>query len=222
MNNYVSFRECRPTRGLIREGTRTAIRAGQSGEINEELRPHWLFIMPRDWTWWVWLITACLLLIGLMGMPEACLAALLLSIAQSVLFFTRERTFKAFPVQLRLAYTLLLMISFLPPIRWLFWLPTAGTFALVIFGYCLMARVLSLLPWNRTEPITTDLLRRTFLSRPRLPGRADRLSSAGCGAGLCSIEAQVEPGKRPVRDDSQAVVLSADPLARGRPGQYIN
>ena len=32
---------------------------------------------------------------------------------------------------------------------------------------CLMARMLSLLPWNRTEPITTDLLRRTFLSRPR-------------------------------------------------------
>ena len=81
-----------------------------------------------------------------------------------------------------------------------------------------MARVLLLLPWNRTEPITADLLRRTFLSRPRLPGRADRLSSAGCGAGLCSIEAQVEPGKRPVRDDSQAVVLSADPLARERPG----
>jgi len=31
----------------------------------------WLFIMPQDWTWWVWLVTACLLLIGLMGMPKA-------------------------------------------------------------------------------------------------------------------------------------------------------
>ena len=37
-------------------------------------------IMPQDWTWWVWLVTACLLLIGLTGMPEAFLAALLLSI----------------------------------------------------------------------------------------------------------------------------------------------
>jgi hypothetical protein len=57
----------------------------------------WLFIMPRDWTWWVWVVMACLLLIGLRGMPDAFLAALLLSIAQSVLFFARERAFKAFP-----------------------------------------------------------------------------------------------------------------------------
>ena len=159
--------------------------------INPAAR-HWLFIMPQDWTWWVWLVTACLLLIGLMGMPDAFLAALLLLIAQSVLLFVRERAFKAFPVQLRLAYTLLLIICFFPPIRWLFWLPAVGTFALVIFGYCLMARMLSLLPWNRTETITADLLRRTFLSRPRLLDRG--VSSAGCGAGLCSIEAQVEPG----------------------------
>jgi hypothetical protein len=78
----------------------------------------WLFIMPQDWTWWVWLVTACLLLIGVMGPPEAFLAALLLSIVQSVLSFARERAFKAFPLQLRLAYTLLLIICFFPPIRW--------------------------------------------------------------------------------------------------------
>ncbi len=130
-----------------------------------------------------------------MGMPEAFLAGLLLSIAQSVVFFVRERSFKAFPVQLRLAYTLLLIICFFPPLRWLFWLPAVGTFVLVIFGYCLMARMLSLLPWNRTGPITADLLRRTFLSRPRLLDRVDSVASAGCAAGLCSIEAQVEPGQ---------------------------
>ena len=150
--------------------------------------------MPQDWTWWVWLVTACLLLMGLTGKPEAFVAALLLSIAQSVLFFARERAFKAFPVQLRLAYTLLLILCLLPPIRWLFWLPAVGTFALVLVGYCLMARMLSLLPWNRTEPMTADLLRRTFLSRPRLRDRVDRAFSADGGAGLCSIEAQVEPG----------------------------
>ncbi len=68
----------------------------------------WLFIMPQDWTWWVWLVMACLLLTGLMGMPEAFLAALLLSIAQSILFFAQERAFTAFPVQL--AYMLVLII----------------------------------------------------------------------------------------------------------------
>src|SRR5215471_17205540 len=79
----------------------------------------WLFIMPQDWTWWIWLVMACLLLIGLAGLPEGFLAALLLSSAQSVLFLARERAVKAFSVPLRLAYTLLLIICFLPPIRWL-------------------------------------------------------------------------------------------------------
>src|SRR5258708_7716980 len=50
----------------------------------------WLFIMPQDGTWWLWLVTACLLLIGLMGIPEVFPAALLLLIAQSLLFFARE------------------------------------------------------------------------------------------------------------------------------------
>jgi hypothetical protein len=168
--------------------------ASQTSEHDETATARrWLFIMPQDWTWWVWLVTACLLLVGLMGMPKAFPATLLLSIAQFILFLARERAFKAFPVQLRLAYTLLLTICLLPPMRWLYWLPAVGTSALVIFGYCLMARMLSLLPWNRAEPITSDLLRRTFLSRPRLLDRADSVSSAGCGTSLCSIEAQVEP-----------------------------
>jgi hypothetical protein len=84
--------------------------ASQTSEHDEMAARRWLFIMPQGRMWWVWLVTACLLLIGLMGMPEAFLAALLLSIAQSVLFFARERASKAFPVQIRLAYTLLLII----------------------------------------------------------------------------------------------------------------
>ena len=187
---------------IVACGLSRAARTGtQQKPLLQDAR-RWLIIMPQDWTWWGWLVTACLLLIGLMGMPEAFLAALLLSIAQSVLFFARERALGAFPVQLRLAYTLLLIICFFLPIRWLFWLPAVGTFALVIFGYCLMARMLSLLPWNRTEPITADLVRRTFLSRPRPLDRADSVSSARCGVGLCSIEAQVEPGTSQGRNNS--------------------
>jgi hypothetical protein len=89
---------------------------------------------------------------------------------------------------------LLLITCFFPPIRWLYGLPALGTLALVIFGYCPMARMLPFLPWNRAEPITFDLLRRTVLSRPRLLVCPDSVSSPGCGAGLCSIEPQVEAG----------------------------
>jgi hypothetical protein len=169
--------------------------ASQTSEHDEAAARRWLFIMPLD-----------LDVVGLAGFGLST-SRWSYGYAQSFsrhasafnrsiyLFLARERAFKAFPVQLRLAYTLLLTICLLPPMRWLYWLPAVGTSALFIFGYCLMARMLSLLPWNRAEPITIDLLRRTFLSRPRLLDRADSVSSAGCGAGLCSIEAQVESGK---------------------------
>lgn len=39
-----------------------------------------------------------------------------------------------------------------------------GTSARMLVGYCLLARTLSLMPWNRHEPISPELLRRTLFS----------------------------------------------------------
>jgi hypothetical protein len=52
------------------------------------------------------------------------------------------------------------------PLGILHWIQFVGTWALVLSGYCLMARVLSLLPWNRTEPLSAALVRRTLFSPP--------------------------------------------------------
>ncbi len=161
-----------------------------------------LRLMPREFTWWVWLATAVLLVIGLAGYPAAFLAAIGLTVAQTLLFIVRERSFRPSPVQTRLAYAALLVICFVPSLRWLYWLPTIGTFALVLYGYCLMARFLSLLPWNRTEKITLSLLRHTFLSPPALGKASQGLAQAGCPGGFCSIEAQLgkrDPGNRSAR-----------------------
>ena len=49
---------------------------------------------------------------------------------------------------------------------WTFWVPVVGFWVRVLFGYCLMARTLSLMPWNRRVPFTGALLFKTFLSRP--------------------------------------------------------
>ena len=151
------------------------------------------YILLGDWTWWAWTLTAILLLIGLLGQPVGFLAAMLVTVAQGIVMFIREKSILAFAVQLRLAYVLLLGICFVPPMRWLYWLPTVGTFALVIFGYCLMARMLSLFPWNRQETLSVDLLHRTILSRPDLSRLAAPLESSGCAGGLCTIKAQVAP-----------------------------
>jgi hypothetical protein len=154
------------------------------------------FFLVDDWTWWAWLAIVVLLTIGLSGPTDAFLVAWGISLAQTTGIFFRERELQAFPVQLRLAYTILLSICLLPGMHWLFWLPTLGTWALVIFGYCLLARVLSLLPWNRQEPLSVDLLHRTFFSRPTLPPKSKRQTAFACAGGLCTIQAQVRPAHR--------------------------
>ena len=156
-----------------------------------ETRDRRFFILLGDWTWWAWTLTAVLLTIGLCGHPSAFVAAMGITGFQAIVMLIREKSVSAFPVQLRMAYLMLLGICFVPQMRWLYWLPTVGTFALVIFGYCLMARVLSLLPWNRQEALSADLLRRTFVSRPDLSRVAGNPQTAGCAGGLCTIDAQV-------------------------------
>jgi hypothetical protein len=70
----------------------------------------------------------------------------------------------------------------------MFWIPRPGTFALVLFGYCLMARLLSLLPWNRAGRLTVQLLQHPFFSAPVI-GRADHgLSGRGGRGGVGKLE----------------------------------
>ncbi|MGH7230523.1 MAG: hypothetical protein ACREJU_04095 [Nitrospiraceae bacterium] len=70
----------------------------------------------------------------------------------------------AFPVQVRVAYLILLILGQWTPLHWVLWVQLVGTSARVLTGYCLLARTLSLLPWNRFEPLSTALLRRTYFS----------------------------------------------------------
>lgn len=137
-------------------------------------------LMPKQPTWWVWLATATFLALGLGGYPSGYLAANTLSVAQVVWFIRKHRSLKPYPVQIRVAYSACLLVCLTPVLNWMFWIPMLGTFALVLFGYCLMARLLSLLPWNRTEALSSGLLRYTFLTPP-MPGNARHgLPSSGC------------------------------------------
>jgi hypothetical protein len=158
-------------------------------------RNRWgLLLLPKEPIWWMWLMIACALATGLAGYFVAFFVATSLSAAQALYFLWRDRSFRPMPVQIRVAYTVLLMICLIPGLHWFFWAPTFGTVALVAIGYCMMGRFLSLMPWNRTEPISIDLLRHTFLTPPTL-GAIGGLSLKGCHGGVCSIEAQI--GLRP-------------------------
>jgi hypothetical protein len=125
-----------------------------------------LMIEHRDIGWWYWLVTAMLLTYGLVIDPVGLLLAIGLNVIQLVHFILRERRLDAFPVQIRYWYLALITVLFPEPLRQLIWIPALGTWAQVIFGYCTMARLVSLLPWNRSEPLSLVFLKKTFLTPP--------------------------------------------------------
>jgi hypothetical protein len=120
----------------------------------------------KDIGWWYWLATGSLLIGGLTGQPSLFILAIFLTVFHFLHYFVRERSIAAFPVQIRIAILLLLLVSYPEPMRPLYWAPTIGAVARIFFGYCLMARFISLMPWNRDESFSFALIRKTFLSAP--------------------------------------------------------
>lgn len=123
--------------------------------------------MPkRNLTWWFWLATDFALANYLFVDRELIKAAIALAAVQVPIFARRGGGLASFPAQVRLAYLALLIIGLWPPLRIVHWIQLVGTTAMVLTGYCFLARCLSLLPFNRTEPMTGRLLLDTFFSPP--------------------------------------------------------
>ena len=120
----------------------------------------------KQLNWLYWFVTACLLTAGLAGYQIGFVLAIGLSLVQLIHFTIREQSMTAFPVQVRFWFLMLVLAAFPEPMQIIYWLPAAGTWARSIFGYCLMARTLALMPWNRREPFSLDLLTKTLFSRP--------------------------------------------------------
>lgn len=127
-----------------------------------------MFIEYRALSWWYWLVIVAFLTTGVSGWATGFLFAIGLAAFQLIHFAIRERSISAFPIQVRFGYWLVLLLFLVAPddLRWLFWLPTIGTWATVLFGYCPMARIVSLLSWNRKQPLSLTVLKRTLLSAP--------------------------------------------------------
>jgi hypothetical protein len=68
--------------------------------------------------------------------------------------------------RLRVGYLGLLLFGLWEYGYFMYWIQLAGTTAMVLVDYCPLARFLSLMPWNRKEPFSMELLRRTVMSPP--------------------------------------------------------
>lgn len=125
-----------------------------------------MLIEYRAIAWWYWLVSAVLLAVGVAGRQGAFVLAMVLALIQVVHFAMEDESVKSLAVQVRVAFLLILIVCYQPPLRWLFWLPLISLTARVLTGYCFMARTLALLPWNRQEPLTGAFVKRIYLTPP--------------------------------------------------------
>lgn len=116
--------------------------------------------------WWYWAATTLLLTGVVAGNNESLHAVIILNAVQVIHFILREKSLTAFPVQVRIAYFGLLFLAQAPWMFWIFWWQLIGTAAMVLFDYCFLARCMSLMPWNKTEDYSMELVKRTFVSAP--------------------------------------------------------
>ena len=93
--------------------------------------------------------------------------------ALHAIFFLVMNTFniKPFPVQVRIAYFLWVAAgTYVPHLTFLMYITLAGLTANLFLGYCPLARMMTLMPWNRNERFSIGLVGSVFLSPP-MPGK---------------------------------------------------
>ncbi len=149
----------------------------------------------RSPSWWHWLATVPLLAATLAGQLAAAYAAIVLCCVMAGYYLVRVQAVKPFPVQVRLAYLLLLLAGLLPGQQWIHWVQLVGTSAMVLAGYCPLARMLQLAPWNRAERFTLSLVADAVFA-PRAGGIIAG-GSRGPQAATMATNACHEPSPRP-------------------------
>jgi hypothetical protein len=78
---------------------------------------------------------------------------------------------KPFPVQVRIAYFIWVAAgTYVPHLTFLMYITLVGLAANLFLGYCPLARMMTLMPWNRNEKFSIGLVGRVFLSPP-MPGK---------------------------------------------------
>lgn len=120
-------------------------------------------IVRRGLNWWTWFLTVLALGAALAGSLSV-IAVIAWCLLQAAFFARRERRLGALVVQTRLAFAVLLALGTLEPIAVIHWLQLVGLSVRLTLEYCLLARTLSLMPWNRRVPLSCALIYRTYMT----------------------------------------------------------
>jgi hypothetical protein len=116
-----------------------------------------------------WQVTALLLAAHFAGWAGGLPLAIALTAGQVLHFGAYRRTLQALDVQVRIGYAGLLMLGSVGPLWPIHLVQFVGVNALLVAEYCLLARLLVLMPWNRGVPLSGHLVHQA-LCTPPAPG----------------------------------------------------
>lgn len=120
----------------------------------------------KDYSWWYWVATSLSLWTTMTATPEAYNVTMAIAVVQLVHFRLVKGSFSDLSVQIRLGFVSYLLLCLPENFQCLLWLPTIGSLARVLFGYCLMGRMLLLLPFNRQVKLSMKFVLDVFLTPP--------------------------------------------------------
>ena len=130
--------------------------------------------MNKYLIWIYWFLTATFLAVSLFINAEAIYVAMAINFIHAAHFYIKSPHITAFPMQVRIGFLGLLAIGMVSPFQWIHWIQLIGGSIMLTTGYCPLARMLSLLPWNRSLPMSFHLLR-TVIFTPPTSGNFNRL-----------------------------------------------
>ncbi|MEN8194495.1 MAG: hypothetical protein ABFS12_16870 [Bacteroidota bacterium] len=109
-----------------------------------------LEIHPHDISWWFWFVTFLFIVAALLGYENGYSTVIVISAIQVFYFWLKEKSFAAFPTQIRIVYFLYTLFGLWDEVRFiLFIILLIGTIMVTFFGRCSIALVLKNMPWNK-------------------------------------------------------------------------
>lgn len=117
--------------------------------------------------WSLWFVTWLGLVIGLFDRLFFQYVVIFSALHAVLFLILFQFNIRPFPVQVRIAYFIWVAVGTnVPHMVVLMYVTLVGLTTNLFLGYCPLARMVYLLPWNRDEKLSLDLLRRVIFSAP--------------------------------------------------------
>ena len=121
--------------------------------------------------WSLWFVTWLGLVIGLFDQVFFQYVVIFSALHAVLFLMLFQFNIRPFPVQVRIAYFAWVAVgTYVPHMVVFMYITFVGLATNLFLGYCPLARMVYLLPWNRNEKFSLNLLRRVVFSPPA-PGQ---------------------------------------------------